>query len=153
MINYSIAIMSTKPGTHKADIRETKAYGVSQIHESLDINQFAKHITDHGCVYDRGDVAAILTKAVDCLREMMLAGNNVTLGELGSFRPELKTEGAVTTDEFTADNIKEVNVNWRPGKLFKDLRADATFKLVPNRKAQAEAIEVIKNTDTIQGLE
>ena len=28
MINYSIAIMGTKPGTKKADILETKAYGV-----------------------------------------------------------------------------------------------------------------------------
>ena len=153
MINYSIAIMGTKPGTLKANITETKAYGVSQIHESLDLNQFAKHITDHGCAYDRGDVAAILTKAVDCLREMMLAGNKVTLGELGSFHPELQTEGAVTTDDFTSDNIKAVNVCWLPGKLFKNLRDDATFKLVPGRKAQDDAIEVIKNTDTIQGLE
>ena len=153
MINYSIAIMGTKPGTKKADITETKAYGVSQIHESLDINAFAKHITDHGCAYDRGDVAAILTKAVDCLREMMLAGNKVNLGELGSFHPELKTEGAVTTEDFTAANIKEVNVCWRPGKNFRDLRADAEFNLVPSRAAQKDDIKIVKNTETIQGLE
>ena len=153
MIQYSIAIMGTKPGTLKANITETKAYGVSQIHESLDLVQFAKHITDHGCAYDRGDVAAVLTKAVDCLREMMLAGNKVTLGELGSFHPELQTEGAVTTDDFTSDNIKAVNVCWRPGKLFQNLRDDATFKLVPKRSQQQDAIEVIKNTDTIHGLE
>ncbi len=87
MIDYSITIMSAKPGTKKADVQETKAYGSAQVREKLDLNKFAKHITDHGCAYDRGDVSAILTKAVDCLREMMLAGNKVTLGELGSFYP------------------------------------------------------------------
>lgn len=74
MINYSIAIMGTKPGTKKEQITETKAYGSAQVNEVLDLNRFAKHITDHGCAYDRGDVIAILVKAVDCLREMMLAG-------------------------------------------------------------------------------
>ena len=153
MINYSICIMSAKPGTKKADITHTKAYGVSQMHEVLDINKFARHIADHGCSYDRADIAAVLTKAVDCLREMMLAGNKVNLGELGSFHPELSTEGAVTTEDFSAANIKAVNVCWRPGKGFKNLREDATFQLVPSRKMADDAIEVIKNTDTIQGLE
>ena len=34
MINYSIVIMSTKPGTKKADIVETKAYGSTQISDA-----------------------------------------------------------------------------------------------------------------------
>ena len=37
MINYSIAIMGTKPGTKKENITETKAYGVAQAKESIDI--------------------------------------------------------------------------------------------------------------------
>ena len=153
MIDYSITIMSAKPGTKKADVQETKAYGSAQVREKLDLNKFAKHITDHGCAYDRGDVSAILTKAVDCLREMMLAGNKVTLGELGSFYPELQTKGAVLAEDFSVDNIKAVNVRWVPGKLFRDLRSEAEFQLVPTRLAQAEAEKVIKNQETIQGIE
>ena len=153
MIDYSIAIMSAQPGTKKADITETKAYGTAQVREKLDLNKFAKHITDHGCSYDRGDVSAILTKAVDCLREMMLAGNKVTLGELGSFYPELQTRGATLAEDFTAANIEAVNVRWIPGKLFRDLRDEAEFQLVPTRLAQAEAEKVIKNQETIQGIE
>ena len=153
MINYSISIKSTTPGTKKEDITETKAYGNAQVHEVIDLYGFAKHITDHGCSYDRGDVAAILVKAVDCLREMMLAGNKVNLGELGSFYVELATEGQKKTEDFNASCIKAVNVRWKPGKNFKDLRKDATFQLVPSRAAQADAIDVIKNEETIQGLE
>ena len=153
MINYSIAIMSTTPGTKKAQITETKAYGIAQATEVIDINAFAKHVANHGSVYKKGDIIGLLTNAVACLRELMLEGKRVKLGDLGDFQPRLKTVGARTTDEFTHQNIKEVNVSWTPGKPFDNLRSEATFNLVPTRTAQADAIEVIKNEDTIQGLE
>ena len=153
MINYSIMIMGTKPGTLKANITETKAYGTAQVHEVLDLDQFAEHISEHNSPFSKGTVKGILCDAVSCLREQLLAGNKVSLGDLGAFHVELACEGAVTTDDFSAENIKAVNVRWTPGKRFKNLRQDATFQLVPNRKAQDDAIEVIKNTDTIQGLE
>ena len=145
--------MGTKPGTLKANITETKAYGTAQIHEKLTFDDFCKHISDHNSPFSKGTIQGILTDAVACLREQLLAGNSVQLGDMGNFRVELQTEGAVTTDDFSAENIKAVNVCWTPGKRFKNLRDDATFQLVPNRKAQDDAIEVIKNTDTIQGLE
>jgi len=153
MIDYAIAVMSSKPGTKKEDIRETKAYGTSQVREVLDLDQFCQHIADHNCPFSKGTIKGVLEDAVSCLREQMLAGNKVNLGALGGFYVELATEGAKTTDEFTAANIKEVNVIWCPGKNFKNLREDATFNLVPRRIQQAEAIEVVKNEETIQGLE
>ena len=145
--------MSTTPGTKKADITETKAYGTAQVHEVLDLDAFCKHIADHNSPFSKGTVTGILTDAVACLREQLLAGNKVNLGDLGSFHCELSTEAADATDEFTAANIKAVNVCWTPGKEFKDLRQDAEFQLVPSRKAQSDAIEVIRNEETIEGLE
>ena len=153
MINYSIAIMSTTPGTKKADITETKAYGTAQVSEIQDIDKFAEHMAQHNSPFSKGAIAGILTDAVACLREMMLEGKKVKLGDLGAFYCELQTEGARTVDEFSAQNIKKVNVRWEPGKKFKNLRSEATFQLVPSRLQQADAIEVIKNEDTIQGLE
>ncbi len=153
MINYSISIMSTTPGTKKADINETKAYGTAQMTEKLSLDAFAEHISDHNSPFSKGVVKGILTDAVSCLREMLLEGKRVALGDLGTFGVELATEGARTVDEFSAQNIKKVNVRWEPGKKFKNLRSEATFQLVPSRLQQADAIEVIKNEDTIQGLE
>ena len=153
MINYSICIMGTKPGTKKADITETKAYGVAQTSENVDIDQFAKHISDHGCVYGKGDIVGVLTMAVSCLRELMLEGHRVKLGDLGDFQPRLNTKGAKTTEDFNATYIKKVNVGWTPGKSFQNLRSEATFQLVPSREAQKDAIDVIRNEETIQGLE
>ena len=155
MIDYSICIKSAKPGTKKEQITHTKAYGQAQVRKNFTLDKFAKHIADHGCVYDAGDIHAVLVKAVNCLRELILEGNSVTLGNMGTFAPSLSTEGAVTTEDFTVDNIKKVNVTWRKSILFngKYLRDEAQFQLVPSRKLAADAIEVIKNTDTIQGLE
>lgn len=153
MIDYSITIMGTKPGTKKAQIEETKAYGLSQCREVIDVNKFADHITSHGCAYDAGDVVSIIKKVVSCLREQMLAGNKVVLDELGSFYPELSTKGAVLAEDFSAENIKAVNIRWIPGAKFKDIRKDAEFNLVPTRSAQAEANKAIKNQETIQGIE
>ena len=153
MINYSIMIMGTTPGTKKESITETKAYGTAQVHDVLDFDDFCKHIADHNSPFSKGTIKGVLTDAVACIREQLLAGNKVKLGDLGDFSVELKTEGAVTTDDFSVDNIKAVNVRWSPGKDFKDLRQDAEFQLVPSRAAQTDAIEVVKNTDTIHGLE
>ena len=72
MLNYSIAMRSNPidKGAPK------KAYATSQYSEVMNINQFAEHIASHGSVYKRSDVAAILTMAVDCLREQLLEGKN-----------------------------------------------------------------------------
>ena len=153
MINYNIMIMGTKPGTKKENITETKAYGTAQVHEVLSFDAFCKHIADHNSPFSKGTIRGVITDMIHCLREQLLAGNSVSLGDLGKFHVELNCEPAVTTEDFTSANIKAVNVCWSPGEDFKDMKKDAEFQLVPSRKLAADAIEVIKNTDTIQGLE
>ena len=150
MINYSIVIRSTVPGTKTEEITETKAYGVAQVSESLTINDFAQHIAQHGSLYGRDVIQGVLVKMVDCMRELLLEGKKIQLGELGSFSVGLSTEGAETAALFTAENIKKVNVNWDRGKLFENLRKDATFNLVPSRKAQEDAVAEAKRQETLQ---
>lgn len=153
MIKYSIVIMGTKPGTPKAQIQETKAYGAAQVNEILDFDAFCQHLADHNSPFSKGSIRGILTDAVACIREQMLAGNKVCLGDLGDFHVELATIGAKNTEDFTVNNIRDVNIRWTPGDKFRHLRQDATFQLVPHRSQQKSAIDVIRNTDTIQGLE
>ena len=106
MINYSICIMSTKPGTKKADITQTKAYGTAQMNEKLTFDQFCKHIADHNSPFSKGTIKGVLTDAVVCLKEQLLAGNKVNLGDLGDFHVELATKGAKTTEDFNASYIE-----------------------------------------------
>lgn len=121
-----------------------KAYGVAQCEQITTLSQFAKHISEHGCVYSRGDVTAILTMAVDCLREKLLAGERIQLGELGTFGVTIQSSGADTADKFTAANIKRVKVNWKPGIEFDNLLRDAEFKVVSSRAVQAKVKAQLK---------
>ena len=147
MINYSIVVRSAQPGLCAEDITETRAYGLAQSSDVMTLRQFSRHIANHGSVYKRSDVQAILIQAVDCLREQLLEGKVVQLGEMGTFSIGLKTRGAETPAEFTADNIVGVHVNWSPGVEFKNLKSDASFRLVPIRKEVADLIRKQKGLD------
>ena len=121
-----------------------RAFAVAQYAEVMTIEKFAKHIATHGCVYSRADISAILYMAVDCMRELLLDGKKVRLGDLGDFSVSLSSRGAVDAQSFTAQNITDVKVVWDAGGEFKTLLADAEFNLVASGAAQAKVIKAIK---------
>ena len=121
-----------------------KAFAVAQYAEVMDIEKFAKHISTHGCVYSRADISAILYMAVDCMREQLLEGKKIRLGDLGDFSVMISSTGAESADKFTAQNITGVTVVWDPGKEFKTLTNDAEFNLVASRSVQAAVLKAIK---------
>ena len=86
--------------------------------------------------------------AVDCMREMLLEGKKIRLGDLGDFSLLLGSKGAETADKFTAQNITQVKVQWEPGKEFKNLLDDAEFNLVASRSAQAAVLKAIREGKT-----
>ena len=128
------------------------AYAIAQYADVMTIEKFAKHIATHGCVYSRGDISAILYMAVDCMRELLLEGKKIRLGELGDFSVSLQSKGAETAEKFSAQNITGVNVNWDCGPEFKNLLDDAEFNLVASRSAQAAVLKAIKNGENVVDL-
>ena len=173
MINYSIVMRSVnanlleinqaksrinqakkdgkEPDKKDTDLVKTEkqnAFAISQYTDIMTIEKFAKHITSHGSVYSRADISAILYMAVDCMREMLLEGKKIRLGDLGDFSLLLGSKGAETADKFTAQNITNVKVQWEPGQQFKNLLDDAEFNLVASRSAQAAVIKAIREGKT-----
>ena len=132
---------------------QTKAYAIAQYADVMTIEKFAKHIATHGCVYSRADISAILYMAVDCMRELLLEGKKIRLGDLGDFSVNIQSKGADTPDKFNAAaHITAVNVNWDCGQEFKNLLADAEFNLVASRSAQAAVLKAIKAGETTVDL-
>ena len=128
------------------------AYAIAQYADVMTIEKFAKHISTHGCVYSRADISAILYMAVDCMREQLLEGKKIRLGDLGDFSVSLQSKGAETAKAFTAQNITGVNVVWDCGQEFKNLLADAEFNLVASRSAQAAVLKAVKAGETVVDL-
>ena len=173
MINYSITARAVNPNLFeinqaKARIAQAKAEGktpdtkdealvesvvtnyfaTAQYTEVMTIEKFARHIADHGTTYSRADIMAILYMAVDCMREQLLEGKKIRLGELGDFSVALSSKGAETAEKFSSQNIQRVTVCWEPGSEFRNLLADAEFNLVATRSAQAAVLKAIKEGKT-----
>ena len=129
-----------------------KAFAMAQYADVMTIEKFAKHISSHGCVYSRADISAILYMAVDCMREMLLEGKKIRLGDMGDFSVSLSSTGAETAEKFSAQNITKVSVVWDCGPEFRDLIAEAEFNLVASRAAQAAVIKAIKAGETVVDL-
>jgi len=128
------------------------AFAAAQYTDVMTIEKFARHIATHGCVYSRADISAMLYLAVDCMREMLLEGRKIRLGDLGDFSVSLSSRGAETADKFSAQNITAVNVVWDCGPEFKNLLADAEFNLVAGRSAQAALLKAIKSGSSVVDL-
>ena len=173
MINYSITARAVNPNLFeinqaKTRINQAKAEGkqpdakdvalvetvvtnyfaTAQYTEVMGIEKFARHIADHGTTYSRADIMAILYMAVDCMREQLLEGKKIRLGELGDFSVALSGKGAETAEKFSSQNIQRVTVCWEPGSEFRNLLADAEFNLVATRSAQAAVLKAIKEGKT-----
>ena len=133
-----------KADTELVKTEVQKAYAIAQYTDVMNIEKFARHIASHGSVYSRADIAAILYLTVDCMREQLLEGKKIRLGDLGDFSLILTSKGADSADKFSAQNITGVNVVWEPGMEFKSLLADAEFNLVASRNAQAALLKAIK---------
>jgi len=149
MINYSIYLRTNPMDKEEAP----KAYGVAQYNSVMSLDKFAAHIASHGSVYSRADIAAVLTLAVDCIHEQLLAGQKIELGDLGAFSVTLQTKGAKSAEEFNpAVHIKRVRARWEMGDKFLNLTNEAEFNLVANRKQQAAVLKAVKAGDTTVDL-
>ena len=140
-INYSIALRPSDPSKENSP---KKAYAVSQYKDVMSLDEFAAHIAEHGSVFDEATITGVLIKAVRCMREQLLAGNKVRLGDLGAFSVSLQSKGAETAKEFTSELITAVNVNWDPGQKFQNLIAEASFNPVTSRAVQAASLKAEK---------
>lgn len=137
----------TTPKTEDTDLVKTeqqKVFAVAQYAEVMDLSKFAKHISTHGCVYGHADINAVLNIAVDHIREELLEGKKIRLGALGDFYITLSSNGVADASTFTAQNITDVKVQWKPGPDFKNLINEAEFNLVAPRSAQAKLIKAVK---------
>ena len=151
MVNYSIVMRSNPMDVDAAK----KAYASAQYAEVMDINRFAEHIASHGCVYKRADIVAILTMAVDCMREQLLAGQRIQMGDLGTFSIHINSMGAESLETYNpAIHVEDLNVRWKAGTRFLSLLKDSVFNLVPTRKAAklvVKALKAGKNTVDLTG--
>ena len=103
------------------------------------INELAGHMAEHNTVFSRGTIVGVLSDLGACLRELVLQGYKIQLGNIGSFEPTISTKGEAKVEDFTAADITSMRVNFLLGTDFDNLLRDAEFEKTSTRAAQAKA--------------
>ena len=147
-IPYSIAGRESQ----FARVPGMKYYATIQSNGTVNLSQLAEHMVEHGSKYDEGDILAILTNCVNCVKEMLLMGYKVEFGKLGTFSNSIKSIGADSASNFTANNITRLRARFTPGEDLKNFRSVAQFEYVPNRKNQALLLSAEKGGAEVMNL-
>lgn len=76
------------------------------------------------------DIKAAIEALLQEIPRELADGQIVQLGDLGSFRVTLQSEGTATPEEFTAARVRKVKVNFVPSALFEQLLSGAVLRRV-----------------------
>ena len=112
-----------------------KFYAKAQAREEIDLNRIADEIS-WGSTLTDGDVLNVLRGLIKKINEHLSDGDIVSLGEFGKFQYQLSSNGADTADEFTSANIRKVKVQFRPGKMIRQVIPNLKFERVISVKAR-----------------
>ena len=76
-----------------------KYYPEVDVQKTLSLRGFAKHMTDHGSMFGRDVLEAVLIKITECLPELVSQGVPVQLDGLGTFYPtaQVKKDAAISS--------------------------------------------------------
>lgn len=83
------------------------------------------------------NVKTVLTTLVDILPEMLQAGWSVQLGDFGTLRLNIDSEGAAEVEEFTADHINGVKIIFTPSMKIRKTLRETTFE--PEKEATKQS--------------
>lgn len=75
-----------------------------------------------------GDIANVIENLLQEMPKELIQGKSVKLGDFGSFRLSLSSEGADTQEKFNASMIKNAKVIFTPGTQLKEAIAKVKYE-------------------------
>jgi len=80
------------------------------------------------CTVSGADIRAVLYAMVDVAVDSLGRGTIVRLGDLGSLRISISSEGKATAEEVSASAIKSSSVIFTPGSRIKEMLATVKYQ-------------------------
>ena len=147
-INYSLSYRSVKVADLDANgqkqyaengelIRKKvqKAYASPRTIGALSLEEFTKSVAANGA-YSRADILSILIVLEEGIRNMLLLGQRIDLGDLGIFYPSITSAGVLDAKTFTPSaHIKKAYAGWTKAGEMKKLK-DVSYSLVATISSQ-----------------
>ena len=90
------------------DMTGKKRYQAQVVNSSvMEFDQFVDHMAEHSSPYTRGTISGVLTDMLDCLKEQILDGKQVRLGDLGLISVGIDGKSAETLEAWNVQqNVK-----------------------------------------------
>ncbi len=76
----------------------------------MNFEEFVDHISSHNSPYSRGTVHGVMMDMLDCLKELILDGKSVRLGDLGLFSIGMSSHGEVSRDKVSAASVEGIHL-------------------------------------------
>jgi predicted histone-like DNA-binding protein len=104
-----------------------KFYASPVMNGEMNLSDLTKAI-EKICTVSGADIRAVLYALVDVSVDNLSNGTIVRLGDLGSMRISLSSEGKLKAEEVKPTSIKSSSVIFTPGTKIKEMLANAKFQ-------------------------
>lgn len=104
-----------KPEPGVAGGGKKKWYANAFLNQEVSIDDLVAKIEKFSA-FSEADIRGVLIAMENVVKEEVCNGNIVRLDVLGSFYPSISSEGVENEEDFTAANVKNIKIIYRPGK-------------------------------------
>ncbi len=114
------------------DMTGKKRYQAQVVNSSvMEFDQFVDHIAEHSSPYTRGTISGVLTDMLDCLKEQILDGKQVRLGDLGLISVGIDGKSAQTLEAWNVQqNVTGLHLLVRNTKTWSNQQLRSRCRLV-----------------------
>ena len=123
-VKYKV-IQRGQPGV--AGGGQKKYYASAQLSGELTLAGLTKRIEKISTV-SGADIRAVVYAVVDVIKDSLAEGQIVRLGELGSFRVSLGSEGKDAEKDVNSGSVKSSRVIFTPGKDLKEMLLSMSYE-------------------------
>lgn len=106
---------------------DKKFYATPVSDGEITLPELTKQI-ERACTVNGADIRAVLYALVDVATDNLSNGTIVRLGDLGSLRTSISSEGKDKAEEVNASAIKNASVIFTPGSKIKEMLAIAKYE-------------------------
>ena len=82
-----------------------KLYARVSYKQAMDLHDMAHHMAEHNTAFSEGLIVGVLTDFVKCVREMVLNGNTVKVGNLAIFKATVESNGLEVLYDAQSDKV------------------------------------------------
>ena len=127
----SVKVSATQRRDPRDPNSQPKYYATVRSNGRVDSHGLAKDINKMSTV-SSVDTAAVLEAFINVVPDLLADGKIVELGDLGTFRVSVSSEGAETPEEVTARSITDVRIIFQPGKRIRQMLSGTAFEKIQN---------------------